>query len=296
MKILGYEIKPIHALYTGVVALTAFAAGCDSTPARKANLQDYLNSSRGQIIKTSEDKKFTPEEMKDIGETYCILHDFQQRGVKDEKQNAELEKTLEVLGKVINTYMEKGSASHEDFAYVDAVEEGTLVNNGGNVPMPARLPAEARKKLYATVRDKAEGLRRLKTEWVNVQTSDGKNIDNTAWNQFYRAIKKDLFRELLDATVQDRFGGGSVPGERESQWTLEDHEQFFGKGKTEKNRGRETRMGLVSEFELPVDKDLEEVIKAFTAEKKEETKPAKPAETKPAKPAETKPAGSKKAK
>ncbi len=275
-------------LKAGAVALAyvATTVGCASTPARKANLQDYLNHSRAQVIKTSEDKRFTPEEMKDIGETYCLLHDFQQRGVKDEKQKAELEKTLEVLGKVISTYMEKGEASHEDFAYVGALEEGTLVNNGGNVPMPARLPAEARKKLYVTLRDQAEGLRRLKTEWENVQTSDGQNVNSTAWNQFYRAIKEDLFKELLDATAQDKFGGGSVPGARESQWTLEDHEQFFGKGKTEKNRGRTTGMGLVSEFELPVDKDLEKVLEAFTVEEKKEAKPEEPAkeEAKPAEP------------
>lgn len=257
-------------LCTGAAAYAATVIGC-ATQTKEFTLNEYIHTSKNQIITAAKDKKFSPAEMKEIGETYCLLQDKLRDGIEDEKQKTAVQERLDLLGKVISNFYEKGE--FDVFAYVGAVEEGKMVNNGGNVPMPARLSAEGKAQLYQgstaqeTTRKQAELLRRMHTEWKSVQTDDRKNINSSAWHRFYIEVDSSIFGKLIDETTDKKYGGRSVAGERESEWTSADHAQYFGEDKTEANRGRTTGFGITSDEELPVNKELEELITELAKKK-----------------------------
>lgn len=281
----------------GLGAAAAALVGCATQKEKQFTLQDYLSHSKNQVITTAKDKKFTPAEMSEIAETYCLLHNKLKDGISNEEQKSAVEQRLNALGKIITTYVEKGE--FEVYAYVDAKVDGVYRNRGGNVPMPARLEeavfrtaimkGEGREK----TRKQAEFLRRLQTAWINVQAGK-KKINNAKFNRFYLPVTQEAFAELIEQSTDKQYGGRTMNGKRESAWTAQDHKEYFGEKTRDDRKGQMTAFGLVSTHELPVDKELEEVVNALKAEgkkkdakaeeKKEKTPKEKPAEEKPAEP------------
>jgi hypothetical protein len=211
--------------------------------------------------------------MRGIAETYCLLHNKLKDGITNEEQKSAVEQRLDALGKIITTYVEKGE--FEVYAYVDGKVDGEYRNRGGNVPMPARLEEAVFRQAVMTgegrdkTRKQAEFLRRLQTAWMRVQAGE-KKIDNAKFHRFYLPVSQEAFAELIGQSTDKQYGGRTMNGERESAWTAEDHKEYFGEKARDDRKGQMTAFGLVSTHELPVDKELEDVVNAFKAESKKE--------------------------
>jgi len=273
----------VGAKILGLGAVAAALAGCATKQPKKFTIDQYLNKTGIQAEVIAEDKKINPAEIRDMAETYCILHNKLKNGEIKNGAKEKAEKILDNLGRVINTYMNEGN--FEIYAYVDASVDGVIRNRGGNVPMPARLKKSAleKMKLYEPLnedrketRKKAEFLRRLQTEWTSIQATETK-VDLRKFDRFYLKVTPEAFASLLGETVDHRYGGQMFEGEKESSWTAEDHKEYFGEDRTESRKGDTTAFGLVSDYELPVDVELEKVIKAITEteSKKEKEESAK---------------------
>lgn len=266
----------VGAKILGLGAAAAAFAGCATNEAKPFTLQDYLSHSKNQIITTAEDKKFSPAEIKGIAETYCLLHNKLKDGISNEEQKSAAEQRLDALGKIITTYVEKGE--FEVYAYVDGKADGVYRNRGGNVPMPARLEEAVFRQAVMTgegkekTRKQAEFLRRLQTAWMSVQAGK-KKIDNERFHAFYLAVTQEDFASLIEGSTDNQYGGRIINGQRESAWTAQDHKEYFGEKARDNRKGQMTAFGLVSTHELPVDKELEEMVNALKTEgKKEEPK------------------------
>ncbi|MBD3303541.1 hypothetical protein GF343_00185 [Candidatus Woesearchaeota archaeon] len=271
-----------------IAGLGAAAAivGCATKQPKQFTIDQYLNRTKIQAEAIAEDEKIDPAEIRDVAETYCILHNKLKDGISNEKQKNAAEQRLDALGKIITAYAEKGE--FEVYAYVDAKVDDVYRNRGGNVAMPARLDkavllekAQLNKALgkdRADVRKKAEFLRRLQTEWMSIQAGE-KRIDNAKLKRFYLPVTQESFEMLIGESTDKQYGGRTMNGERESAWTAEDHKEYFGENARDDRKGQMTAFGLVSDSELPVDTELEDVIKAITGTESKKEEKEESAET-----------------
>ncbi|MBW3001673.1 hypothetical protein KY338_00765 [Candidatus Woesearchaeota archaeon] len=256
----------------GLAAGAALLIGCGTQEIKKFTLDQYLSHSGNQIITTAADKKVNPAEIREIAETYCLLHNKLKDGIADKALRTAAEERLDQLGAIISSYVEKGE--FEVYAYVDAKVDGVYRNRGGNVPMPARVKKAAFSEALLTgegrekTRKQAEFLRRLQTAWMSVQDGE-KKIDNERFHAFYLAVTQEEFASLIEGSTDHQYGGRIKNGQRESAWTAQDHKEYFGEDRSDDRKGQMTAFGLVSESELPVDAELEKIVTALKEEKDE---------------------------